>query len=111
ARDDKGRISRAIEPVAKGCRGVLCDLLEVVEDDEASTTAGDGVAELHGGITLADGDVERGRDCEEDAVERTRLGEIHEVDSAGPVAQPHETVTAHQPRLAGTARSEHGDEP
>ena len=111
AGDDEGRIRSAIEPAAEGSRGVLHDLLEVVEDDQASTAAGDGVAELHGGVVLAEGDLERGGDCEEDAVKRTRLGEIREVDAAGPVPQPREAVAANQPRLAGTARSEHGDEP
>ena len=91
-------------------RGVLHDLLEVVEDDQAATAAGDGVAELHAGVVLAERDLERGRDGEEDAVERARLGEIAEVDAARPVAEPSPAVAADETRLAGAPGTEHREQ-
>ena len=90
---------------------MLHDLLEVVEDDEAAAAAGDRVAELHDRVFLAERHVERRGDGEEDAVERSRLGQIAEVDAARPVAEPGPAVAADEARLAGAARAEHRDEP
>ena len=91
--------------------GVLHDLLEVVEDDEAAAAAGDGVAELHRGIVPAERHVERRGDGEEDAVERARLGEVAEVDATRPVAEPRPAVAADEARLAGAAGAEHREQP
>src|SRR6476659_10057196 len=90
---------------------MLDDLLKVVEDDQATVSAGDGVAELHSGVVLAQRNLERGSDGEEDAVERTRLGQIAEVDASRPVAEPGPAVTADESRLAGAARTKHRDKP
>jgi hypothetical protein len=85
AGDDEGRFRGPVEPAAEGILSVPHDLLEVVEDHQASTTASDGVAELYGWIILAQRDLERGSDGEEDSVEGPRLGEIAEVDPARPI--------------------------
>ena len=111
AGDDEGRVGGPVEPAAEGGRGVLQDLLEVVEDDQATAAAGNRVAELHAGVVLAEGDVERRGDGEEDPVERTCLGQIAEVDAARPVAEPGPAVAAHEAGLAGAARAEDGEQP
>ena len=101
--DHEGRVGGPIEPAAEGDRGVLQDLLEVVQDHQTATAAGNGVAELHAGIILAERDGERRGDGEKDAVERTRLGEIAEVDTTGPFAKPRPTVATDEASLAGAA--------
>ena len=89
---------------------MLDDLLEVVEDHEAAAAPGDRMAELHGRVFLAERNLERGRDGEVDAVERTRFGQITEVNAARPIAEPRPAIAANEPRLAGAARAEHGEQ-
>jgi len=79
-------LGRAIEPAAERGRGVLDDLLEVVENDQATAPCRDRVAQLHHGVVFAERDFERRGDGEEDAVEAARFRELAEVDPARPVA-------------------------
>ena len=60
AGDDERSVPGPIEPTAEGGRGVLHDLLEVVEDDQTSAAAGDGIAKLHDGVILAERHLEHG---------------------------------------------------
>jgi hypothetical protein len=85
-------------------------LLEVVEDHQATAAAGDGMADLQHRIAPADRHVEGAGDGEAEAVDRSRLDEVAEVDAAGPVAQPESAVARHQPRLADAAGADDGDE-
>jgi hypothetical protein len=61
ARYREMRLGCAIEPGADGGRAEGCDLLEVVEDDEAARAPGDRVAELHARVLARDGHLQRRR--------------------------------------------------
>ena len=67
ARDQERGLGGAVEPAADARFGVLDDLLEVVEDDEAAAARRDRVAELDAGVALAERHVERDGDDEEAA--------------------------------------------
>ena len=111
AGDHEGRLGRAVEPAADRGGGVLRDLLEVVEHDQAAAAAGDRLRELRRGIAGTEADAERAAGGVVDAVERRRLGEIAEPHAARPVAEPGMAVANGEPRLAGAALAEQGDEP
>src|SRR6185369_8298772 len=59
ARDQERGVGGPVHPAADARFGVLDDLLEVVEDDEATAACRDRVAELDAGIVLAERYVER----------------------------------------------------
>ena len=86
------------------------ELLEIVENDEAAATAGNGVPQLHDGIFASERDIERRRDGKENPVERPRLRQVAEVHAARPVAEPGAPVAANEARLARAPRAEHRDE-
>ena len=111
ARNKERGVGRAVEPAADARSRVLDDLLEVVEDDEAAAARGDRVTELDAGIALAEGHVEGDGDDEVHALERSRLGEVAEVDAARPVAEPCPAVATGQPGLAGAAGTGNGQQP
>jgi hypothetical protein len=110
AGDEKRRVPGAVEPATDARRGGPDELLAVVEDDEAAAARRDRVAELHAGVALAERDVERERDDEEDSLERARFREVAEIDAARPLAEPSPAVAADEPRLAGAARAEDGEQ-
>ena len=105
AGDGEGGAGRLVEPKAESLRRLLHDLLEVVEDNKTAAVPGYRVAELNRGVILAERDLECGGDGEKDAVERSSLGEVAEVDAAGPVAEPDPTV-ARTKRVLPVPRSE-----
>ena len=111
AGDDEARLDGAVEPAADGVGGVRDDLLEVVEDDQAASAAGDGVPELHAGIVLAQGDAERDGHRAKNAIEALGVAQVAEVDAARPVAEPGPAVAADEAGLAGAARAENRDQP
>ena len=59
AGDQEGRLARPFDPPIERGGDVREHLLQVVEDDEAAAAPGDGVAELHSRVFLAERDFER----------------------------------------------------
>ena len=82
-------------------------LLEVVEDHQAGTACGDGVAELHDGIVPAQRQVEPLRHGAGDAVDAARAGQIAEPHAARKLAEPAAAVARRQAGLAAAADAEH----
>lgn len=58
AGDGEGGAGRLVEPTAESLRGVLHDLLEVVENNKTAAVPGYRVAELNRGVILAERDLE-----------------------------------------------------
>ncbi len=108
---DKGGVGSLVEPAADRGSRMLRDLLEVVENQQAATAAGDGVTDARSGVLLAERNAERRGDGEIDAVERARFRQIREVDAARPVSQPDPAIAAHKAGLAGTSRADDGEQP
>ena len=78
-------------------------LLEVVEQDQAATASGNGMAQLHRWIILAQRHRESGGHGEEDPIQASGFGQIAEVDAPRPISQPRPAIAAHQARLATAA--------
>ena len=110
AGDDEARLDGPVQPATDGGGGVLDDLLEVVEDDQAASAGGDGVPELHAGIVLAQGNAERDG-YRPECHRGSWLAQIAEVDAARPIAQPTPAIAADETGLASAARSENRDQP
>ena len=108
AGDDEARLDGPVEPATDGVGGVRHDLLEVVEDDQAASAAGDGVPELHAGIVLAQGNAERDGHRSENAIEALGVAQVAEVDAARPVAQP---ASSRSGGRDGSCRCRPGREP
>ena len=87
----KARVGGAVEPAAERRRRVLDDLLEVVEDDQAAAAAGDRVAELHGGVVLAERDVER------EATAKTMPSSVRASDRSQKQTPPGQSPSQVQP--------------
>src|SRR5438094_1377523 len=87
------------------------DLLEVVQDHQATAAASNGLRQLNYGIAFAQRHPQPLRDREHDAIESPRLREITKPDTPRVVAQARPTEACHQPGFAAPANAEDRYEP
>ncbi|HEY5321419.1 MAG TPA: hypothetical protein VIK58_01255 [Caldimonas sp.] len=106
ARDEERRLGGAVQPGSDAGWSVANDLLEVVEDQQATAAAGDRMSELPRGIVATKWYGEHARNDKADAVETARFRAIAEVHAARPGTEPAGPVSAGQPGLADASGAE-----